>query len=273
VPGEPASNVSAGRDAQRAEERPLVSIITVCHNSADTIEQCIQSVAGQDFAGAEHVVIDGGSTDGTARIIESYGPRLSYWHSRPDRGIAHAFNLGIEQSRGDWLMFLNSDDYLHDRSALSTIAQGIRDRPDADVVYGRVAFVTRERDPKPAGAAYGEPYRWQRFIHMRSIPHPASATSRRFIERVGRFDERYRIAMDYELFLRGGPALGTHFIPKTITCMRLGGASRVDRRRVLDEWHRAIVAHRALSPLRAGLLYAYFLARMTLGKLLRRAAA
>jgi glycosyltransferase len=205
--------------------------------------------------------------------VERYGSQLSYWHSSPDRGIAHAFNLGIEKSRGDWLVFLNSDDYLHDRSALSAIAHEIRNSPEADVVYGMVAFVTRELEPKPAGPAYGEPFRWRRYVRMHSIPHPASATRRRYIERVGRFDESYRIAMDYELFLRGGPTLSTSFLSRTITCMRLGGASRVERRKVLDEWYRAIVTHRALSPIRAGLLYGYYLARMTIGNMFRRSAA
>jgi glycosyltransferase involved in cell wall biosynthesis len=252
--------------------RPLISVITACYNSIEYVDQCMRSVVDQQFPDFEFVVIDGGSTDGTVDAIRSYADKLAYWHSRPDRGIAHAFNLGIEHSRGDWLMFLNSDDYLNDRSALSTLAHEIRNCPDADVVYGMVAFVTREPDPRPAGAAYGEPYRWQQYIRMHSIPHPASLTRRRFMDRVGRFDESYRIAMDYELFLRGGPALSTSFVSRTITCMRLGGASRVDRRRVLDEWHKAIVTHRVLSPIRAGLLYAYFLARMTVAKMLRRPA-
>jgi len=267
-----ASRIPGGSDVRRTDGKPLISVITACYNAADTIEQCIQSVIGQDLPGVEYVIIDGASTDGTARIIERYAPQLSYWHSKPDRCMAHAFNLGIERSRGDWLMFLNSDDYLHDRSALATIAREIHDHPDADVVYGMVAFVTRERDPKPAGKPFGEPYRWRRFIRMRTIPHPASATRRRFFDRVGRFDERYRIAMDYEVFLRGGPALSTSFVPRVITCMRLGGVSRIDRRKVLDEWYQAIVFHRALSPGRARLLYAYFYARAVIGKIIRRQA-
>ena len=220
----------------------------------------------------EHLVIDGGSDDGTAAIIERYSERLAYWHSKPDRGIAHAFNLGIERSRGDWLMFLNADDYLRDSGALSALAREIDRHPDVDVVYGRVAYMTRERDPKPVGQPYGEPYIWARFIRMRSIPHPASATRRSYIDRVGLFDESYRIAMDYELFLRGGAALRTFFVDRVITCMRLGGASRVDRRRVLDEWRRAILSHRALAPARAHLLHAYFLARAAVSSMSRRSA-
>ena len=262
-----------GSAAWQSAGKPLISVITACYNAADTIEQCIRSVLAQDLPGVEYVMIDGGSNDGTAAIIKRYSGKLSYWHSKPDRGIAHAFNLGIQKSRGDWLMFLNADDYLHDPGALAALANEIIEHPDADVVYGRVAYMTRERQPQPAGRIYGEPYRWARFIRMHSIPHPASVTRRGYIDRVGAFDESYRIAMDYELFLRAGAALHTSFIERVITCMRLGGASRVDRRRVLDEWRRAILAHRALSPARVRLLYAYFFARATVSGMSRRSAA
>ena len=90
---------------------PLISVITVSLNSADYLEQCIKSVLTQDCNDFEYVIIDGGSTDATVKIIQRYQDRLAYWHSKPDRGLAHAFNLGVEHSKGQWLLFLNSDDY------------------------------------------------------------------------------------------------------------------------------------------------------------------
>lgn len=72
-----------------------------------------------------------------------------------------------------------------------------------------------------------------------TIPHPAAFTSRAYFERVGQFDESYRIAMDYELFLRGGPMLNARFVPVQISFMREGGVSRQNFRSVLDEWERA----------------------------------
>src|SRR5690606_29310544 len=114
---------------------PFMTVITACRNAAGTIEQCIQSVLGQTLPGIEHVIIDGGSTDGTTKIIERYAPRLAYWHSRTDRGIAHAFNMGLENSCGQWVLFLNADDYLQDSGSLEALAGAIREHPDADVVY------------------------------------------------------------------------------------------------------------------------------------------
>ena len=90
---------------------PLISIITVCLNGAEFIEQTIQSVLCQTYPHKEYIIIDGGSTDGTVEIIRKYQSRLAYWHSQADQGLAHAFNLGFEQSHGDWIVYLHADDF------------------------------------------------------------------------------------------------------------------------------------------------------------------
>ena len=75
---------------------PKISVITVCLNAQEFIEQCMQSVLTQTFNDFEYVIIDGGSTDDTVDIIKKYQNKIAYWHSQPDRGLAHAFNLGVE---------------------------------------------------------------------------------------------------------------------------------------------------------------------------------
>ena len=248
--------------AQRAAiSRPFVSVITVCFNAERYLEQCVQSVLAQDFADFEYLVIDGGSKDGTLRIIERYASSLAYWHSKPDRGIADAFNIGVRESRGEWLMFVNADDYLHDLHALSSLAAQARQHPEADVVYGQVIFVTRERSPRPIGRPYGAPFSWFRLVLWRAIPHPAALTSRRFFDRVGRFDESY-LGADYELYLRGGPDLKALHTPVPITCMREGGASRAQLRQILRDWYRSVTGTRALSPVVAWPLYCLFFFRL-----------
>ena len=92
----------------------LISIITVCLNAMEYIEQTITSVMAQTYPNLEYIIIDGGSLDGTVDIIRKYESRLAYWHSQPDRGIAHAFNLGLAQAHGDWILYLNADDLLLD---------------------------------------------------------------------------------------------------------------------------------------------------------------
>ena len=117
---------------------PLISIITVSHNAADFIEQTIASVLSQTYPFIEYIVIDGASSDGTVDIIRRYESRLAYWHSKPDRGIAQAFNLGLEQAGGDWIVYLNADDFFVDTSVVSrmvpyllqhTMLMSFMDRP------------------------------------------------------------------------------------------------------------------------------------------------
>jgi len=251
--------------------RPLISVVTVCFNAEQYLEQCIQSVLAQDFADFEYLVIDGESKDGTLGIIERYVSSLAYWHSKPDRGIADAFNIGVRESRGEWLMFLNADDYLHDPNALTLLAAQARRYPEADVVYGQVVFVTRERSPTPIGRPYGAPFSWFWLVLWRAIPHPAALTSRRYFEKVGRFNESY-LGTDYELYLRGGPGLKAFHAPVPITCMRVGGSSRARLRQVLRDWYRAVTATRALPSIVAWPLYCLFFLRLGAGKVMRHAS-
>ena len=91
---------------------PVISIVTVCFNSARTLEETMKSVLGQNYPALDYVVIDGGSTDGTLDIIDRYKDRLGYFKSEPDRGISDAFNKGIMNAKGDIICIINSDDIL-----------------------------------------------------------------------------------------------------------------------------------------------------------------
>lgn len=199
----------------------------------------MQSVLDQDFDSFEYIVIDGGSTDGTADIIRRYEDRLAYWHSKPDRGLAHAFNLGLQHSRGKWLLFLNSDDFFVSSTVLSDMAGKLEDHGDADVVFGQVEVVTRETHPTHVGGPYGEPFHWKRFLRRDTIPHQSAFTNRKYFSRVGMFDENFRIAVDYEHFLRGGPGLRAICVP-CLTCkMREGGMGKQHIHQSLKEWRKA----------------------------------
>jgi glycosyltransferase involved in cell wall biosynthesis len=236
--------------------QPLISVVTVSLNAVEYIEQCIESVFAQDFDDYEYVIIDGGSRDGTQEIIERYEHRLTYWHSKPDRGQAHAFNDGIGHSSGKWLLFLNSDDYLCNSSVLSRLAHEAIARPAADVIYGQIIFVSREASPEPiVNAPFGGRFsRWEFFLRN-MIPHPAALTNRQYFERVGLFREDLRIAMDYELYLRSGSSLKAHFVPVRVACMREGGTSKTNIKQALAEWLKAILVTKALPQSVARLLY------------------
>jgi len=246
---------------------PQISVITVCFNAAEFIEQTIQSVLLQSYPLVEYIIIDGGSTDGTGEIIRKYESRLAYWHSRPDRGVGHAFNLGLAQAHGDWLLYLNADDLLLEPTVIEQMAPYLLLYQDADVVFGNMLSLTRDPDPRPAPLCKigGHPWRWQEFRRVNRIPHQAAFTQRAFFNRVGGFDESFRIAMDYEHFLRAGERLRAQFVPLVLVGMRAGGRCVENLVDTLREFRRAQIKNRALPGWIAEANFLLRVARLYLG--------
>ena len=116
--------------------RNKISVITVVFNDVNNIRETMESFFSQTWEEKEYIVIDGGSTDGTADIIKEYSDRLAYWCSEPDGGIYEAMNKGIEHATGDWINILNcGDTYCHER-ALQNAIEGCSEINDVDVIYG-----------------------------------------------------------------------------------------------------------------------------------------
>lgn len=244
---------------------PLISIVTACYNAEEFIEHCIQSVVEQQYSSVEHLVIDGGSTDRTVEIIRRHEDKLTYWHSRPDRGIGHAFNLGLEHSSGEWLLFLNADDYFCRSDALTILAECASSSSAVDVIYGKVQPVSREANPTPVHKAVGWPYSPWRFLLRDLIPHPAAITSREYFNRVGAFSEDYRIIIDYELYLRSFRSLRTSFLPQVLTHMRVGGISQ-DSSATLNEMFKAHSRNHVLPAGARAILRSYVRSKVAVGR-------
>lgn len=111
-----------------------ISIITVVRNDVHNIEKTICSVISQGYPNLEYIVIDGGSTDGTLKIIERYSDKITYYVSEPDNGIYDALNKGILKATGDWVGLLNSGDVFCNEMVLSDMF--CNDLNQVDVVYG-----------------------------------------------------------------------------------------------------------------------------------------
>ncbi len=208
-----------------------ISIITVCYNSAATLPTALASVAEQTWGEVEHIVVDGGSSDGTQALLEA-APRVARWVSEPDRGIYDAINKGIGLATGEVVGILNSDDLYEDPGVLEWVMEAFRARPEADMVSGHAVFVeptdlhriTRFYSVRPWAA-------WQlRFGWM--PPHPATFVRRRVYERFGDYKLGYDISADYEFFVRtlfnGGCRL--HKVDRVAVRMRTGGVSNRDWR-------------------------------------------
>ena len=110
------------------------SIITVNYNNKDGLRKTIESVIHQTFRDFEFIVIDGGSTDGSAEVLKEYDAQIDYWVSEPDKGVYYAMNKGTRQAHGDYLNFMNSGDCFYDEKVLEHLsAKGL----SADIIVGR----------------------------------------------------------------------------------------------------------------------------------------
>lgn len=111
-----------------------ISVVTVCYNSVDTIEETMLSVLNQTYPDVEYIIIDGGSTDGTVDIIKKYSDKLAYWTSEPDKGIYDAMNKGITVATGDYINFMNSGDFFVQENTLKEAVAKFE--ISSDIIYG-----------------------------------------------------------------------------------------------------------------------------------------
>ena len=184
---------------------PIVSVVTPCLNAADTLPRALASVREAGLGDAvEHVVVDGGSTDGTVELLErADGVR---WTSEPDSGLSDAMNKGIASARGEFVGWLNADDYYLE-GALRRVVGALTAAPDALWLTGLCLIVDRD------GREIRRPItRYKRFLLRRYgfrslliqnfVAAPATFARRSAVLEAGGFDGRFRYSMDYDMWLR-----------------------------------------------------------------------
>ncbi len=203
-----------------------ISVITVCYNSARTLERSLQSVAQQDWSEVEHIVIDGASTDGTIEILERFRSRLSYLVSEPDNGIYDAMNKGLAHATGDVICFLNADDQYASTNVLSKVASQIRDH-NIDALIGDVSFFHQENLSRTVRRYRSDRFSPERLAWGWMPAHPALFLRKEVVRRVGLFRIDYRIAGDFEFIVRvfHGHEVRYQHIPDVLVHMQTGGVS------------------------------------------------
>jgi len=214
---------------------PVLSIVTPSYNQADFVEECIRSVRDQSYDDVEHIVVDGGSTDGTAEILErcedDYDLR---WVSEPDDGQSNAVNKGIRMADGDWIGWQNSDDFYLD-GAFEAFDDARRANPDADVVYGDVVVV--DENGQRLRRLYQT--RPSKFVHRYwslFARNQATFLSREVFETVGYLDEDLVYAMDEDLFWRVLNAdLELMNVPESLGAFRVQAEGKTQQRQA-DAW-------------------------------------
>ena len=174
-------------------KNPKISIITVVKNSKDTIEKNIQSVIDQEYKNYEHIIIDGGSDDGTIQIVNKYKKDIHYFISEKDDGIYDAMNKGINQSNGDIIGILNSDDYYFP-DALKIVKDYFEKYYQIDFLFGSVKKHSLHYGyfPKKIYWTFG-------FYSSHSVGFFIKSEAQK---KVGNYNIKYKYSSDYDLFYR-----------------------------------------------------------------------
>ena len=240
---------------------PTITVVTPVYNAAAFIEETLRSVLLQGYPNLEYIVIDGGSSDGTAAIIQRYAPWLTYWCNERDRGQAHALNKGFARATGAWLAWLNADD-LYLPGALYQVATAAQQTPTPHWIVGVLRWIDAQGEyvgvtaPTPfadvSNPAQWRGVRWLAQVCFRGsglfCPQPVSFWSRTAHAAVGPFDESLHYAMDLDRW--GTLAYGGFtptLIPAELASFRLHGRQKsadgelpflVDELAIVDHWLR-----------------------------------
>lgn len=183
-----------------------LSIITVVLNGAATLEACLKSVSRHTCPGVEHIVLDGGSTDGTVEILKRHAARLSCWHSEPDKGIYDAMNKGLKRATGSWILFLGCDDEL----AIDPAELIPRLKLPDTIYYGNAYWMKARR--LHAGPFTAAKLARTNFCQQ-AVIYPKKALEKH------PFNLRYKLQADWEVNMRcfRDPAFQFEYLPLTIS--------------------------------------------------------
>ena len=217
-----------------------VSVITVSFNSVDTIGDTLEAVRSQAGASVEHIVVDGGSTDGTQAVVGRCNEQVTKFISEPDEGIYDAMNKGIGLATGEVVGCLNADDVYADKIVLSDVAEAIEAQA-LDAVYGDLLYVGQEGNDRILRYWRAGEYRPGSFRSGWVPPHPTFFCRRELFEKFGYYRSGYRIAGDFELMFRfiEKHRINVRYIPKPLVHMRVGG--RANTMRGIMQGNREIV--------------------------------
>lgn len=205
----------------------LVSVITTSYNSASTIHDTIESVNSQSYTNIEHILIDGLSSDETVQIFSRDSQYKSSIVSEKDRGIYHAMNKGIKLAKGEVIFILNSDDVFFDSSVVQDCVKLFENHPSIDLIYGSIQIVDKVDLKKIKRVWNPEKFTLNSFRKSWHPPHPGVVVRRRIYQRIGGFDENFKIASDYDWLLSAFEVykVKTELIARVIVSQREGGSS------------------------------------------------
>ena len=204
-----------------------ITIITVTFNSQETIRDTLNSILSQSYKNIEHIFVDGGSTDKTLKILRNYSLRNKKIYVKKNYGIYKSINYGINKSSGDYVLVLNSDDIYNSNETISQIVKIIKKNRDIKIFFGNVSYFNHFDYYRVVRNYKSKDFKVSSMKFGLMPPHPASIIKREIYKKFGLYKENYKIAADFEIFLRFLLIHKIKFkkIDKTFVRMRTGGIS------------------------------------------------
>lgn len=199
--------------------KPLVTIVTPSYNQARFLERTLQSVLTQTYCNVEYIVVDGGSTDESQKILKKYSSKLAWWVSEKDCGQTEAINKGFARAHGQILAWLNSDD-TYNPNAIEDAVMFLLKNPEIGLVYGDANFIDEnDRVVGKFPAAQTDLQGLRRgYVH---IPQQASFFRTDLWKKVGPLDKSFYFAMDYDLWIRLAKISRLRYVPRLWANFRL----------------------------------------------------
>lgn len=214
----------------------MISVVISVLNGEKTLASCLDSVLEQDYESIEVLVIDGGSTDSTHDILSRYSGNIDYCISELDTGVYHAWNKAVRVAKGEWICFLGCDDTFSSKDSLSKLARHAI-HPAVNYVSGMSALVDSSGKRK---SPEGKPFDATELGRGMKFSHPGSLHHVSLFREYGLFNETFKIAGDYEFFIRCRKAIRPAFMPLTVVLMGDCGMSNTQQLRVFLESYRAL---------------------------------
>jgi hypothetical protein len=216
-----------GTSLLNSSKRPLFTVVTAVFNGAERLESTILSVLSQGYIDVEHIIIDGGSTDGTLDILRKYERSIAYWVSEPDGGVYDAFNKACRFITGRWAIFLGAGDLFYEASVLTSMAEVVQNVSlETEIVYGKVCLSKSGQVPVEMFNSPWDQMRGRWSAGRPMLPHHQGVFHRdRILLVESPFDVTYKIAADSKLLYSSIQRAQPIFSDTIVASASVGGVS------------------------------------------------
>ncbi|WP_159085986.1 glycosyltransferase family 2 protein [Flavobacterium faecale] len=234
-----------------------LSIITINYNNLKGLKRTVESVVNQTWQEFEYIVIDGGSTDGSASYLENHSSNFDYWISDSDTGIYNAMNKGIQKAKGEYLLFLNSGDHLYGNEALQ---KTISEVCDYDLVYFDIQVIDQEKTSileNPSTFSF-------EYLHNNLPCHQSLFVKKSAFGVVGLYDEELIIVADWKWFIQAILKYNLSYKKRAgfFSVFYKDGISSIDVNTALIQKERTLVLEKDFPILMNDLKHQYYLERV-----------